>query len=203
MADTVWELEPLATENAPTAAYRYRIHADGAPMSWRNVLDGLADSDPFRRQFCEFIRACPFDACFWETPAVSAPTVDRDFEYVVVDAPVLARLSPSAAPFSAHFRAADVDEEIVSFANLGGDAWLIVPLPVGPDAAYPHLIAFARHAPPQQQRALWRTAANEVRRKLTSHPLWLSTSGLGVAWLHLRIDRSPKYYTYPPYRSTP
>lgn len=26
--------------------------------------------------------------------------------------------------------------------------------------------------------------------------VWLSTSGLGVYWLHFRIDARPKYYQY-------
>ena len=31
---------------------------------------------------------------------------------------------------------------------------------------------------------------------------WLSTSGLGVYWLHVRLDSYPKYYTYRPYKAT-
>jgi hypothetical protein len=27
-------------------------------------------------------------------------------------------------------------------------------------------------------------------------PVWFSTSGMGVAWLHFRLDERPKYYTY-------
>ena len=30
--------------------------------------------------------------------------------------------------------------------------------------------------------------------------LWLSTHGKGVAWLHFRIDDSPKYISYIPYK---
>lgn len=30
--------------------------------------------------------------------------------------------------------------------------------------------------------------------------LWCSTSGLGVYWLHIRLDQYPKYYTYRPYK---
>ncbi len=33
--------------------------------------------------------------------------------------------------------------------------------------------------------------------------LWVSTSGAGVYWLHLRLDSYPKYYTYSPYRGSP
>jgi len=34
-----------------------------------------------------------------------------------------------------------------------------------------------------------------------SRRTWLSTSGLGVGWLHVRLDSRPKYYTYEPYKS--
>ena len=32
-------------------------------------------------------------------------------------------------------------------------------------------------------------------------PAWVSTSGLGVSWLHIRIDTRPKYYSYAPFRA--
>ncbi len=32
-------------------------------------------------------------------------------------------------------------------------------------------------------------------------PLWLSTAGGGVAWLHVRLDSRPKYYGYSPYKT--
>lgn len=47
----------------------------------------------------------------------------------------------------------------------------------------------------------------EVERRVASNshggtpvPLWVSTSGLGVSWLHVRLDSRPKYYTYAPYK---
>ena len=36
----------------------------------------------------------------------------------------------------------------------------------------------------------------ERKNKLT----WLNTSGLGVYWLHMRIDDTPKYYRYNKYK---
>ena len=38
------------------------------------------------------------------------------------------------------------------------------------------------------------------RVSLTEDSVWLSTSGLGVYWLHVRLDSRPKYYTYEPYK---
>ena len=30
-------------------------------------------------------------------------------------------------------------------------------------------------------------------------PLWVSTAGLGVSWLHVRLDARPKYYRHDAY----
>ena len=48
--------------------------------------------------------------------------------------------------------------------------------------------------------ALWRAVGDALRTRLGSRPTWVSTSGLGVSWLHVRLDRLPKYYTHAPYR---
>ncbi len=77
---------------------------------------------------------------------------------------------------------------------------LVAPAPQGPPRAYAHLAVFARHAPASQQDALWQAVGHAVADRLATEPLWLSTSGLGVGWLHVRLDERPKYYTYAPYR---
>ncbi len=37
---------------------------------------------------------------------------------------------------------------------------------------------------------------------ISDRPIWLSTAGGGVAWLHVRLDSTPKYYGYAPYRDS-
>ena len=39
-----------------------------------------------------------------------------------------------------------------------------------------------------------------MQRRLSAKPVWLSTAGAGVSWLHVRLDDRPKYYGYAPYR---
>jgi hypothetical protein len=62
------------------------------------------------------------------------------------------------------------------------------------------LAAFVRLAPAQQQSALWRSVGEAMQRRLSKKPVWLSTAGAGVPWLHVRLDDLPKYYGYRPYR---
>lgn len=117
---------------------------------------------------------------------------------LLVDSPGLAGMAPEPDAFASRFTPG---QAVATFANLGGDAVLVVPAPHGPPDAYAHLAAFARRAPPAQQHALWQAVGEAVARRLSAAPLWLSTSGLGVAWLHVRLDARPKYYTHAPYRS--
>ena len=41
----------------------------------------------------------------------------------------------------------------------------------------------------------------QLAARIDAHPVWLSTAGHGVAWLHVRLDSQPKYYRYRPYVS--
>jgi len=78
---------------------------------------------------------------------------------------------------------------------------MVVPCPKGPIAAYGHIGAFVRQAPEPQRHALWELVGAAMQRRLGTKPVWLSTAGAGVSWLHMRLDDRPKYYGYAPYRS--
>jgi hypothetical protein len=170
----------------------------GAPIPYADVLHSWQQDTVFRTFFTELLAAAPFTAFRWETPPVTATTVNRPFEFVLLNAPGLAK-SADADAFAEHFPAAP--DGVVTFANLGRDATLVVPCPSPVSSAYSHLGAFVRHAPPAQQHALWRQVGAAMQRRLNDKPVWLSTAGAGVAWLHVRLDDRPKYYGYAPYRA--
>jgi hypothetical protein len=109
---------------------------------------------------------------------------------------------PDPEPFSSHFER-DRNGEIVSFRSLGGDAILLAPRPSGSPEACVHLAAFVRQASQSQIESLWRETGRTMRENLSERKLWLSTSGLGVSWLHIRLDSYPKYYQYRPYATVP
>ncbi len=168
-------------------------------MSYAEVLRAWADSGGFRDLFMERLRDAPYGALRWETPALSTLTLERDFECVLLESPCL-DVPANPRDFSDYLRG---DTDVADFANLGGDAHLIVPCPRHHAANYSHLAAFHRTAPLAQQHALWRAVASCVRQRLSEAPLWVNTAGGGVDWLHLRLDRRPKYYAYAPYREPP
>ena len=178
----------------------YRLAEGDAPMPFRRFFDLLASDVAFTDWFCCTLADFEGAAFFWELPPLTAARLERDAEFVLIAAPMLERFRPERAPFDEHFRRAP-GEDVIVFPNLGGDAVLVVPCPQGPDANYPHLAAFLRGAGREQVRALWRRTAQELLRSIGEPPVWLSTAGGGVAWLHIRLDSRPKYYRYGPYRN--
>lgn len=171
-------------------------------MSWAALAAGLQADRALRSVLTETLAASPFAAFVWETPAVSARSTASPFEMVVVSAPQLSRAEPSPVAFAEHLER-DEEEEVCTFANLGGDAVLVVPRARTDYAAYGHLAAFLRSGPERQLDALWQAVGAALEAAWARSPagLWLSTSGGAVPWLHVRLDARPKYYRHGPYRA--
>ena len=51
--------------------------------------------------------------------------------------------------------------------------------------------------------ALLELSPREIEKRLAASRdrFWISTAGLGVPWVHVRLDRRPKYYQYDRYRA--
>jgi hypothetical protein len=188
----VWAAQ---TDSIPGGC-RIRILRDDEPVSFRNYLEWLEQDQEFASWYTNLLDATDFEAFFWEHPPICNANLDSDMEFVLLDSPTLARMRPDPAPFEAHFGSGG---EIVTFRSLGGDAILIAPTPSGSHAAYCHLAAFVRGAPMSELRDLWRETGRAMRESISDRNLWLSTSGLGVSWLHIRLDSYPKYYQHRPY----
>jgi hypothetical protein len=182
------------------AGQKVKISANRQPLAFGKVID-LWRQD---REFHSFFNSLLADACFeayrWETPAVTAPALDREFEFVILNCPGLIT-HPDSSAFAAQFRMASAGSEVVTFPNLGKDAILVVPLPLRPSSPYGHLSSFVRTAPESQLHAWWQTVGDAMQQRINEKPVWLSTAGMGVPWLHARLDDRPKYYGHRPYRN--
>lgn len=172
---------------------------EGSALAYRQVIDLWQNSQAFRMFFTATIAESPLEAFFWETPPVSDRTLDRSFEYVLVESRSLSGLKSDPSPFKSHFSSKRT-ESVLTFPNLGGNAVLVVPVPLADEACYTHLASFLRKAPTRQVDAFWQSAGRAMQDRMSSAPTWLSTAGMGVSWLHLRLDSFPKYYRHEPYK---
>jgi hypothetical protein len=183
-----------------SGALNITIEFESAPLSFAEALRRWQNDQEFRSFFMELLANAPYSGFRWETPPVTSVNAGRPFEFVLLDSPGLAT-KPDWAAFAEHIAAASAIDSVISFSNLGNDAILVVPSPRGPTSAYGHLAAFIRHAPEAQKHAFWQRVGQVMEQRLGPAPVWLSTAGAGVPWLHVRLDDRPKYYGYAPYRN--
>ena len=200
MAQAVSEMWQASVEPVSDGRVaKYRVLQGKQPVPYAQVLRLWENDEAFRTFFTATLAGSPFKAFRWETPPITAKTAERDFEFILLDSPYLDGNADSHA-FSSHF-AASADQDVLVFPNLGGDALMVVPCPQDPVSAYPHLAAFLRHGPQTQIQNLWRQVGYTMDQHLSAEPVWLNTAGMGVAWLHVRLDSWPKYYGYEPYKT--
>jgi hypothetical protein len=190
----MWEAR---TQVVPSGI-RFQIFQGPARLSFRELFGLLENDSDFGQWYGETLANCGLAAFFWEHPPLTIGTFDDEAEFVLLESSALAGLRPEPEPFEPEF-AAHPAADVLTFPNLGGDAQLVVPRPIGPIEAYGHLAVFVRSAPRAQVQSLWKAAAQLLHDNLNSTPRWLSTAGLGVSWLHIRLDTRPKYYRFAPY----
>lgn len=168
-------------------------------LTFADVITAWRDDAAFRAFYCTTLAATSHPAFFWEMPPIRRGFMDTPYEFALIRSDALARMAPDTEAFAAAFRTAG--SFIATFPNLGGDATLVAPEQIAAATCYAHLAAFVRMAPSPQQHELFRALAHAVDGLLRTQNrrFWVSTSGLGIAWLHIRIDTVPKYYQHRPY----
>ena len=181
------------------ATERWQLLDDaGGELSFREVFSHWKASEEFRAFWTVGLREVPFDAYCWECPPVISRNLARAFECVFVSSPRLAETQPDPDPFAEYFR---LDCHAATFESLGKDALLVAPCPGTEGSNFAHLSQFVATATEAQSSALWKAVGEALEKRVGASPTWLSTAGLGVFWLHVRLDTYPKYYRHAPYKS--
>lgn len=160
--------------------------------------------DSFREIFVQFDSKSVFFECI---PVTKETYTSQIFEFVLLPSEDLESIEPDIGPFSEHFSTAS-NKLITSFKSLKKDATLVVPCPKSDVDinTYSQISNFMRNSEFQTIVELCRLVGSQVQLVLLDSyrepkkKLWLSTSGLGVYWLHIRLDERPKYYNYEPYK---
>ncbi len=83
----MWDSDSHSPREGTT---RVCVLQDGEAISYATAIDLLGGSEDFRTWFVDALARAPYSSYFWETPPITDTTIDRDFEYVLVDGPTLA-----------------------------------------------------------------------------------------------------------------
>lgn len=183
--------------------YKYKITLDGGEIDFSDFIALLKDK---KKDFFQAFQGAlkdanaKFSAYFWECSPVSKDTINKPFEFVVTKSISLDNISQDYSSFDEHFANGN-EQQVVSFLNLGGDAILVVPIPQE-NLDYKNISQFTKNASDEQQQEFWGEVVDKLSKELekSTGPRWLSTNGLGVHYLHVRIDRRPKYYSFWEYK---
>jgi len=147
-----------------------------------------------------------YHAFFFETKGCSSINASgKQFEFILVKSNAFKRAeeNPDANAFIEYLSCKNTSRKTTacSFWNLGADAKLIAPRRQDGQhpKTYSHLAPFLRGGSEEEIAQIWGLVADEylnAMKEWGKEPVWLSTSGLGISWLHFRLDQRPKYYTY-------
>lgn len=177
----------------------FKFFRNNKKLSYKEGLNLLEESQEFRSLIVDTISKQNYAAVFWEFPPLSRKS-EPNFEFIINNARMLSTVKTDKTTFQSYFKPGCT---VTTFPNLGGDANLVVPCLTSTKTNFAHLASFLRTAPHDQIHELLTTTAQQVKRWLENSEsvVWLSTSGAGVFYLHVRLDSYPKYYTYRPYKN--
>ena len=160
---------------------------------WSDVLKDWEGGD-YPRMPSDIIK--PF---LWRT-SVMNKDIDLPFRVEFTeDARLLLKKKQDYSPFlkkpSSLLSKKNEDKKYaIASINLPGDTVLVIPKPRS-GKKFTNIYHFMKNASYLQQRELWKLVVKEARKMLEKFDnIWISSQGLGVNYLHVRICSYPKYY---------
>jgi hypothetical protein len=161
-------------------------------LSYQEVFQGWASDEAFALFYASILKQSGFSGFFWEHPALISEYLDQPYEFILLETDGFQDRKLNQQAFAEHLHP---DTPVASFFNLGKNAQLVAPsLQATPDT-YKHFGNFIRHAPSDQIVALFQQVEKLMLEEVRlGKRIWLNTEGMGVIWLHIRLDTRPKYY---------
>jgi len=199
---------------------RIQFYKDGRAITWRMSLEVLAsntaDANDFRNLhaliFAGGNELNPFEDYFWECNPVSLHTLDSTvYEFVLIHATLMheKETNPDAFndKFVNHMGTLDCLQFMTPSPPPKGTNLLAPSRAPGTDLpVYRSMGSFFRGAPEQQLHNMLHLLGSHMPERMRARgdptlPLWLSTAGYDIAWLHIRLDDKPKYYRFKEYKT--
>jgi hypothetical protein len=131
---------------------------------------------------------------FYFETSVCNKKLDSQYKEEFIEDVKLNKLEQDFMSFDKYIRESK-NKYATYFYNLNKDALLIVPIP-RKNKNYTTIKDFIDTASIVQQKHFWFLVAKNILEMLKIHDkVYVSTHGMGVYYLHVRIDLTPKYYS--------
>ena len=135
-----------------TTAIRFRILQDEQLLSFQETFHLWANSVEFRTFYIELLATSPFPAFYWEHPGLRTSLLTQPYEFVLLISNSLEKRRLNKTAFADFFQ---TEELVVDFDNLGKNARLVVPTPLGEIENNKHFGKFIRTDKTTQQQLLF------------------------------------------------
>lgn len=173
-------------------AIRFRLKKDDHFLSFAEVFDLWEKEEDFVDFYTESLIQTEYEAFYWEHPALQEEYLEKRYECILQRSRPLERARVNEEAFQEHIH---TSQPCADFLNLGKNARLVVPTKQADTTGYRHLGEFIRTAQASQIKAVFQRVGKAMKQELSAEKMiWLNTAGLGVIWLHIRLDTRPKYY---------
>jgi hypothetical protein len=184
ITDSMYNIIPLDNIDFVNKGDIYYAVQRGKYMTWGSVINSLIEkTDTFTYKLIQFLLYVEHESYFWECDQVD---MKNPFRFAIFDSKTLAKRKQDDNAFKGAINCSN--KLAIAFPSLNTEVILVVPCHKS-TADYTSLATFSRTAPINQQVAFWKKVGQNIKEGD-----WISTSGLGVAWLHVRIAQRPKYY---------
>lgn len=174
------------------------LYKNKKPLRWIEVINLWKSNSAFNHFFTNIINECIFTDYFFECPGITLHKLySQIFEF---------RLINHSKSFPSTDLTAFEDQKkknksksILVFGNLSQTSILIIPNKKQKSdfKIYNSIGNFLKGGTNKQINLLFSQIGVTLEKLLQDNhgkKVWLSTHGLGVHWLHFRLDFSPKYY---------
>jgi len=179
-------------------------------ITFKQFLESLSSNQQFLDDFIQVLRTgTNFNQYYFECAPIKKSTLEtQGFEFVLKSATDLANRTPDYEVFEDELE--NCQGGSVSFDyGLRKDSTLVcpcVPENEQDQTKYTHLAIFAKEAPKAALDSVFKKTAQVMAEKVNqssdvNQKWFLSTDGSGgSAWLHVRIGKKAKYYSFDEYR---
>lgn len=173
-------------------------------VKWNKINENFSNNifiDSFIKLLSEFN---PFNEYYIEFSPIKYNSIEHNiFEFILLKTSGFAS-NPDIKTFGIE-KLNTNSNKIIWFQNPSNTALLIVPCynHTYPIEEYIHIGKFIKSSNIKQKRKLIIKMFELYFKLLEQEPnnkLWLSTHGKGVGWLHIRIDKIPRYITWKSYK---
>ncbi len=170
------------------------IFKDSQQISWYEILDLWKHNNAFIDFFVSLLILSNFNNFFWQCCSVNRNDLKKKlFECYLIET----KYDFGVADNSSFQEYLKTSKSIVNFYNFNKDCLLIVPNYNHSisKSSYLNIYNFIKFAPKSQIHLLFHQISLNIYKEFhKTKKIYLNTHGLGVPWIHIRLDYYPKYY---------